>query len=67
MLLKTFSSHSFFFQQSHADSASRAMMEASMPLSIATPSAGEQFSDKFAALPSVYLTPSQRRNDKGCC
>lgn len=50
--------------QSHADSASRAMMEASMPLSIATPSAGEQFSDKFAALPSVYLTPSQRRNDK---
>ncbi|XP_068695384.1 voltage-dependent calcium channel type A subunit alpha-1-like isoform X1 [Montipora foliosa] len=47
--------------QSHPDSPSRAMVEASMPLSVATPCAGEQFPNKFA-LPPVYLTPTERRN-----
>ena len=53
----------YFFHQPHPDS-SRAMMEASVPCSVATPSVAEQFRDR-AVLPSAYLTPTERRGDKG--
>lgn len=49
--------------QPHPDS-SRAVMEASVPCSVATPSVAEQFRDQ-AVLPAAYLTPTTRRTDKG--
>ena len=49
--------------QPHPDS-SRAVMEASVPCSVATPSVAEQFRDQ-AVLPATYLTPTTRRNEKG--
>ena len=55
--------HFYSFHQPHPDS-SRAMMEASVPCSVATPSVAEQFRDE-AVLPSAYLTPTERRNNKG--
>lgn len=48
--------------QPHPDS-SRAVMEASVPCSVAAPSVAEQFRDQ-ALLPAAYLTPTTRRNDK---
>ncbi|XP_078343776.1 voltage-dependent L-type calcium channel subunit alpha-1D-like isoform X1 [Oculina patagonica] len=48
--------------QPHPDS-SRAVMEASVPCSVATPNVAEQFRDQ-AVLPAAYLTPTNRRNEK---
>jgi len=48
--------------QPHPDS-SRAVMEASVPCSVATPNVAEQFKDQ-AVLPAAYLTPTTRRSDK---
>lgn len=39
-------------------------MEASVPCSVATPNVAEQFRDQ-AVLPAAYLTPTNRRNEKG--
>jgi len=49
--------------QPHPDS-SRAVMEASVPCSVATPHVAEQFRDQ-AVVPSAYLTPTRRRDEKG--
>ena len=49
--------------QPHPDS-SRAVMEAAVPCSVATPSVAEQLRVQ-AALPAAYLTPTTRRSDKG--
>lgn len=56
-------SGSIFCHQPHPDS-SRAVMEASVPCSVATPSVAEQFRDQ-AVLPAAYLTPTTKRNEKG--
>ena len=52
-----------FHHQPHPD-PSRAVMEVSVPCSVATPSVAEQFKDQ-GVLPSTYFTPSGRRSDKG--
>ena len=54
---------SLFLHQPHPDS-SRAVMEASVPCSVATPHVAEQFRDQ-AVVPSAYLTPTRRRDEKG--